>query len=70
VLPSATNFILAKPPLFPAATWLEKLRAKKILVRWFRAPAVRDYLRITIGTEAEARALVRAVREIGLTPAG
>jgi histidinol-phosphate aminotransferase len=64
VLPSQANFILAKPPLFPAKDWLEKLRSKKILVRWFSAAAVKDYLRITIGTAAEARALVRAVREI------
>ncbi len=63
-LPSQTNFMLAKPPLFPAEQWLEKLRAKKILVRWFSAPAVRDYLRITIGTEAEARALVKAIGEV------
>ena len=50
VLPSQTNFILAKPPLFPAKDWLQKLRDRKILVRWFSAPEVRDYLRITIGT--------------------
>jgi histidinol-phosphate aminotransferase len=64
VLPSQTNFILAKPPLFPAQAWLEKLRGKKILVRWFSAPEVKDYLRITIGTPAEAAALVRAVRSL------
>src|SRR6185436_15111831 len=38
VLPSQTNFILAKPPVFPAEVWLQKLREKKILVRWFSAP--------------------------------
>lgn len=64
VLPSQTNFILAKPPLFPAQEWLQKLRDRKILVRWFSAPEVRDYLRITIGTPAEAAALTRAVRQI------
>jgi histidinol-phosphate aminotransferase len=64
VLPSQTNFILAKPPLFPAQAWLQKLRAQKILVRWFSAPEVSDYLRITIGTLAEAAALVKAVRII------
>ncbi len=64
VLPSQTNFILARPPTFPAQKWLEKLRDRKILVRWFEAPAVRDYLRITIGTDAEADALVRAVKAI------
>jgi histidinol-phosphate aminotransferase len=64
VLPSQTNFILVKPPKFPAKLWLEKLRGKKILVRWFSAPEVKNYLRITIGTQAEAVALVKAVRAI------
>jgi histidinol-phosphate aminotransferase len=64
VLPSQTNFILTKPPLFPAKDWLQKLREQKILVRWFGAPEVNDYLRITIGTPAEAEALVGAVCKI------
>jgi histidinol-phosphate aminotransferase len=64
VLPSQTNFLLAKPPLFPAQEWLQKLRGQKILVRWFSAPEVSDYLRITIGTPAEAAALVRAARRL------
>jgi len=64
VLPSQTNFILVKPPRFPAKVWLEKLRNRKVLVRWFNAPEVREYLRITIGTPQEAAALVRAVRSI------
>jgi histidinol-phosphate aminotransferase len=64
VLPSQTNFILAKPPLFPAQTWLQKLRDRKILVRWFNQLDVKDYLRITIGTPMETEALVRAVKRI------
>ena len=64
VLPRQTNFILAKPPLFPAKEWLQKLRDRKILVRWFSAPEVSDYLRITIGAPAEAAALVKAAREV------
>jgi histidinol-phosphate aminotransferase len=64
VLPSQTNFILTKPPVFPAKDWLQRLREQKILVRWFSAPAVKDYLRITIGAPAEAQALVRAARKI------
>ena len=64
VLPSQTNFILAKPPGRPAEQWLELLRQKKILVRWFKYPEVRDYLRITIGTDAEADALIKAARSI------
>ena len=64
VLPSQTNFILAKPPVFAAEDWLQKLREKKILVRWFNQPEVKDFLRITIGTPQEADALVRAAKTI------
>lgn len=64
VLPSQTNFILARPPSFPAKQWLEELRARKILVRWFSYPEVSAYLRITIGTDAEANALIRAAKAI------
>jgi histidinol-phosphate aminotransferase len=85
VLPSQTNFILAKPPgnvlpvppgrdrtghrqdadgTLTAKDWLQKLREKKILVRWFNQPEIKDFLRITIGTPAEAKALVRAVKAI------
>ncbi|MBI1840528.1 MAG: histidinol-phosphate transaminase [Verrucomicrobia bacterium] len=64
VLPSQANFILARPPGMPAERWLEELRARRILVRWFRYPRVKAYLRITIGTNPQANALLRAVREI------
>ncbi len=60
VLPSQTNFILVEPPKFPAKLWLQKLREQKILIRWFSAPETKDFLRITIGTQAEADALVKA----------
>jgi histidinol-phosphate aminotransferase len=64
VFPSRTNFILVRPPRFSAQIWLQKLRARKILVRWFDQPEVANYLRITIGTPREAKALVGAVRKM------
>ncbi|MGD1085771.1 MAG: histidinol-phosphate transaminase [Verrucomicrobiota bacterium] len=64
VTPSQTNFIFARPPKFPAEVWLEKLRERKILVRWFARPETRDFLRITIGTDGQAGALLRAARAI------
>lgn len=64
VLPSQTNFILAKPPVYSAKEWLEKLRERKILVRWFNQPVVNEYLRITVGTPAEAESLINAAKEI------
>jgi histidinol-phosphate aminotransferase len=64
VLPSRTNFILARPSRFSAQAWRQSLRVQKVLVRWFDRPEVKDYLRITIGTAAEAEALVNAIRKI------
>ncbi len=64
VLPSQTNFILVRPPRFAAEFWLQKLRERRVLVRWFKYPDIREYLRITIGTPAETSALVTAARQI------
>jgi histidinol-phosphate aminotransferase len=64
VTPSQTNFVFARPPKFPAGEWLRKLREQRVLVRWFGAPETKDFLRITIGTDAEAEALLRAARRI------
>jgi histidinol-phosphate aminotransferase len=62
VLPSQANFILARPPVDSAKNWLQKLRDRKVLVRWFDLPVVRPYLRITIGTPKEAGTLIKAVK--------
>jgi histidinol-phosphate aminotransferase len=63
VFPSQTNFILVRPLRLAAHEWQHQLRARKILVRWFNFPEVKNYLRITVGTPAAALALVRAVRK-------
>jgi histidinol-phosphate aminotransferase len=70
VFPSRTNFVLAEPPVFPARVWLEKLRTRRILVRWFDLPTVRRYLRMTVGTDAEIDALLAAVRRLLTIRAG
>jgi histidinol-phosphate aminotransferase len=64
VLPSQTNFIFVRPPKFPAEVWLEKLRARKVLVRWFAASETKDWLRITIGADSDASALLRAASAV------
>ena len=64
VFPSSTNFILTRPPAFPAEQWLKQLRARKILVRWFNSAGIRDYLRISIGTDREVDVLIRAAKTI------
>jgi histidinol-phosphate aminotransferase len=64
VLPSETNFLLVRPPELPAEQWLAELRQRKVLVRWFGTPEVREFLRVTIGSDREMDALLRAVRNI------
>jgi histidinol-phosphate aminotransferase len=64
VFPSQTNFLCVRPPAAAASRWFELLRERGILVRWFSTPALQEFLRITIGTEAEMQALTRAATEI------
>ena len=64
VFPSQTNFILVQPLRFIAHEWQHELREQKILVRWFNFPEVKNCLRITVGTPAEAIALVGAAHRI------
>ena len=54
VYPSQTNFVFASPPApLTARQWFEKLREQKILVRWWDADRIRDFVRVTIGTDEE-----------------
>jgi histidinol-phosphate aminotransferase len=64
VYPSHTNFVFVRPAQLQARVWLNKLRANKILVRWFSYPETKDYLRITIGTEAEMKQFLKAIDRI------
>ncbi|MCS6770994.1 MAG: histidinol-phosphate transaminase [Kiritimatiellae bacterium] len=62
VLPSAANFLFARPPGGDAAGIFAKLRARNILVRHFPGPRTGEYLRITIGTDEQMDALLAALR--------
>jgi histidinol-phosphate aminotransferase len=64
VFPSQTNFLLVRPPGPPAEQWLGALRRRRVLVRWFSSPAVRDCLRVTVGSDREMDAFLAAVRAI------
>ncbi len=64
VVPSQTNFLFCKPPGPTAEKWLSALRDRRILVRWFRLPKLARFLRITVGTDREADALLKAVGDI------
>ncbi|MFV3131887.1 histidinol-phosphate transaminase [Niveispirillum sp. KHB5.9] len=64
VLPSSANFIFARHPDRAGADLAAALRARAILVRHFAKDRISDYLRITIGTEAECERLVGALGEV------
>jgi histidinol-phosphate aminotransferase len=59
VVPSQGNFVLVRFTDAPAT--FEKLRTNNIIVREMGAYGLADFLRISIGTEAEMRALVKVI---------
>ncbi|GAB6035364.1 histidinol-phosphate transaminase [Galenea microaerophila] len=64
-LESYANFILTCPPApLKAEALAQQLREKKIIVRYFNQPRIKDYLRITIGSESENQALIDAVKTL------
>lgn len=64
VLPSAANFLFVSHPSLSASQLLENLRDHGILVRHFSQKRIDSWLRISIGTPAECKALIHAIDEI------
>lgn len=64
VLPSAANFVFARHPGHDAAELARRLRDKSIIVRHFTSRRIDQFLRITIGTDAQCALLVAALAEI------
>ena len=64
VLPSAANFIFVRHPQRDAAELAKALRERSIIVRHFKLPRIDQFLRITIGTDGECKALTDALRQI------
>lgn len=65
VIDSSANFVFAKPPAQVKAEWLfRQLRKNGILVRYFDRPRISGWLRITIGTDEDMDAFIKAARAI------
>lgn len=64
LLPSKANFLFASHPAFPAGALYRKLKEHGILVRWFDQPRIRDFYRITIGSEEQMETLVDTVKRL------
>jgi histidinol-phosphate aminotransferase len=61
VLPSAANFVFARHPAHDAAALAAYLRGQNILVRHFGQARIKQFLRITIGSDADCDALADAL---------
>ncbi len=65
VLPSAANFIFVRHPAHDGAELTTRLRKRSIVVRHFVRPhRIAQFLRITVGTEAQCEALVSALKDL------
>lgn len=64
VLPSAANFVFARHPQHDAGELALALRNRAVLVRHFKAPRIDQFLRITVGTDAQCGQLVRVLGEL------
>lgn len=65
VLPSGANFIFTKHKIRDGAELTAKLREQNIIVRHFKSPArISNYLRVTIGTDAQSKQLIAALSAI------
>jgi histidinol-phosphate aminotransferase len=64
VLPSAANFVFARHPAQQGARLAAALRQRAVIVRHFSAPRISDYLRITVGTDAQIDRLLSALSDI------
>jgi len=64
VLPSSANFVFAQHASKDAADLASQLREKSIIVRHFKQDRIRNYLRISIGTDNECEQLASALDEI------
>ena len=62
VLPSAANFVFARHPHKEAAQLAAGLREQGVIVRHFKQPRIEQFLRISIGDEAQNSALLDALR--------
>jgi histidinol-phosphate aminotransferase len=64
VVPSHANFVLATCPGGVGKDWYLGLKRQGILVRYFDTPALRDKIRITIGTSQEMNALLGGIKAL------
>ena len=69
VYPSETNFVLARRSNTDMRAIQRELKLRRILIRHFDVPGLQDCLRISVGSPAETRAVIAAVKAVLRTAA-
>ncbi len=64
VLPSLTNFVFVRWDKLSGGELYRALKARGILVRWFDTDRIRDYVRITIGSQTQMEALADTLKQL------
>jgi len=64
VLPSSANFLFVKPPKISGVELFTALRSRGILVRHFNKDRIADFLRISIGTDADMDKVIKTCKDI------
>ncbi len=64
VLPSKANFIFAKSDKISGRKLYEELKARGVLIRHFEKDRIRDFNRITVGTDREMQLLINKIKEL------
>ena len=64
VIPSQANFIFISSEQCPGGLLFQRLREKGILVRYFNKPKIDNFIRVTIGTDAEMDCFLEVIKAI------
>ena len=64
VLPSSANFLFATHPGHSAQSLFSGLREQGVIVRFFDKPRINEYLRISIGTDAQCDRLLAVLDQL------
>ncbi len=64
IVPSRANFVFIRPKGIQARELYTRLKDEKILVRYFDKPRIDEYLRVTIGTDADMQTFIEKTAQI------
>lgn len=64
VLESKANFVFTSHPRISGEALMNQLVARNILVRHFTHPKIKDFVRITIGTQEQMELLIKNLKEM------